>query len=419
VRALVMRKLVVRTREELDLAADTARRARARSSVGRCSSATMSDPPSLGEPSHWASSCESAWWLADNGVFEKKPLLLRKTNRWPQLNGTDFWFLTGWINFMHNFVQIEALSVAAYLTAVLGAREGDHVVDVGANAGFYTVLAAKMARNAYVTAVDMQPRCRDLVECHLALNRVPYSPRVRVMNRYVSDGHGAASSPIRTPLRACNSMASPTAPGGRRPDGRLRQGQNRLNVTNTTAVFPLDLGLHLRRRIREGARVAAVKIDTEGFEPRVLESLRPVWHLMGDVVIELQPCTWAHHRINTEAALATLIELGRANDYVVVTLPHLGARDSGTLYNKAVPSLVDPCLLEPIGQGGSGATYARALAARGLRRAQTMSFAQLAEALRFLIARQDHAFHEALFTRRRSSCADVARASQGRSGAAL
>ena len=48
---------------------------------------------------------------------------------------------------MSNFVQVEPLSVTAFARAMLDAVLNDHVLDIGANMGFYTTLAADVSPN--------------------------------------------------------------------------------------------------------------------------------------------------------------------------------------------------------------------------------------------------------------------------------
>ena len=70
------------------------------------------------------------------------------------------------------------------------------------------------------------------------------------------------------------------------------------------------------------ARIAVAKVDTEGYEPLVLEALRPVWLRIDNVVTEVQPLAWASHSISAEAALTTFRDLVALNGYTIVTLPH-------------------------------------------------------------------------------------------------
>lgn len=50
-----------------------------------------------------------------------------------------------------------------------------------------------------------------------------------------------------------------------------------------------------------------------GYETRVLESLRPAWHLLGDIVLEIQVSAWAGHGVKLEEGLGTMRELILAN----------------------------------------------------------------------------------------------------------
>ena len=54
----------------------------------------------------------------------------------------------------------------------------------------------------------------------------------------------------------------------------------------------------------------------------MLESLRPAWHLLDDVIFEMQVGAWAIHGVELDDGLRTLRQLIAANDYRVVTLPH-------------------------------------------------------------------------------------------------
>ena len=42
-------------------------------------------------------------------------------------------------------------------------------------------------------------------------------------------------------------------------------------------MHAFEIGNHLKHSLGGASRIAATKIDTEGYEPRVLAALRPVW----------------------------------------------------------------------------------------------------------------------------------------------
>ena len=152
-----------------------------------------------------------------------------------------------------------------------------------------------------------------------------------------------------------------------------------------------------------GEGIAAVKIDTEGFEPRVLQSLRPVWHLLtGSVVVELQPHSWERNGIPVEEAFTTLRDFGRATGYVVVTLPHRTGEgnESSTATDRglATGAKVDPCKVRPL--SSMRWTPQIAIAKAGMGSAVTMSFADLEAGLRQLLQKGGGFFHDVLFARK-------------------
>ena len=63
-----------------------------------------------------------------------------------------------------------------------------------------------------------------------------------------------------------------------------------------------------------------------GFETRVLESLRPVWPSIDEVILELQPRAWGHANVSLEGGLATLHELMAFRHFSAITLPHTSPR---------------------------------------------------------------------------------------------
>ena len=246
--------------------------------------------------------------------------------RWPQLRDKHMVVLRRWHQYMRNFDKIESLSVSGYVRAILrhtAARAPGmvatppFVLDVGANMGYYSVVGASLG--ARVIAVEMQPKCWQLTRCHLHLNGLLGNSTV--LNRYVARPASHASA-IQVPRTRCDTMASPTAVRGRWPSGKLRHGSDALNASDYQPVEPLEVGALLLATLPRGAEVAVTKIDTEGFEPHVLEALRPAWHLLNDIVLEVQPGAWAHHNLSFAAAMATFRDLITSKRYRTVTLPH-------------------------------------------------------------------------------------------------
>ena len=78
----------------------------------------------------------------------------------------------------------------------------------------------------------------------------------------------------------------------------------------------------------------------------MLESLRPTWHLLEDIVIEVQVGSWAGHGVQFEEGLSTMRDLIRANRYRVATLPHTGLMmGRGEAYWNIAPGFVETCRL--------------------------------------------------------------------------
>ena len=194
-------------------------------------------------------------------------------------------------------------------------------------------------------------------------------------------------------------MVSPTAAiGGRSPRGKVLAAPTS-NVTKLP-VRPIALGHHLLQHFGGGRRAAVVKIDTEGFETRVLESLRPAWHLLGDIIFELQVDAWRHHGVSLDDGLRTLHDLIRANRYRVVTLPHtaLGV-GRGEAWWPIKPEFVDPCLLPHVDvelELPPNREWSK-----GLGNATVMHWHHLEGLVR---KRRASGFHEFMLTRRWEAC---------------
>lgn len=64
----------------------------------------------------------------------------------------------------------------------------------------------------------------------------------------------------------------------------------------------------------------------------MLESLRPVWDALGDVVLELQPLAWKHaYNTTQQQGLNTLRELMAHRRYRAVTLPRVANSEARNL----------------------------------------------------------------------------------------
>ncbi|MGC1304165.1 MAG: FkbM family methyltransferase [Caulobacteraceae bacterium] len=129
------------------------------------------------------------------------------------------------------------------------------VMDVGAHAGQFTKLFARMARTGKVYAVEPSLYARSILRPALAWNRIR---NVRVLPMGLSDAPGAAV--LYTPLTPRGSLGYGRA--------HLRDGpQGDAHMVQTTALQTLDAMVE-----REGiGRLDFIKVDVEGWEVQVIK----------------------------------------------------------------------------------------------------------------------------------------------------
>lgn len=136
-------------------------------------------------------------------------------------------------------------------------RPGDVVVDVGANVGWYTLLAAKcVGPNGRVLAVEASPSIAARLRENLAMNP-EFAPRVTVVNCAAGDRDGTV------PVYLADEENS----------GKTSlHGADGATAECTVPMKPLAAilaGVELHR-------VRVIKIDVEGAEPQVIAGLMPV-----------------------------------------------------------------------------------------------------------------------------------------------
>ena len=133
------------------------------------------------------------------------------------------------------------------------AQSAEIVLDIGANTGFYTLLACTANPRARVIAFEPVPRVYEKLLEHIRLNH--FEDQCEVYQIAVSNFIGTAQMHI--PLGDLPTSASLNPKGFRGFDGILLE----VPVTTVDAVVgekPVDLA----------------KIDVEGFEPQVLEGMQ-------------------------------------------------------------------------------------------------------------------------------------------------
>ncbi len=128
-------------------------------------------------------------------------------------------------------------------------RDTDFVIDVGANIGLYTMLAASRTRHGKVVAIEPHPMAAVRLRNNVELNRFQ------------------------------NVEAHAAAAGARPGEARLTTDLDTINHIVTGAEDPNAITvpmLTLDGLVAPGAEVALVKLDAEGFESAVLAGAKRI-----------------------------------------------------------------------------------------------------------------------------------------------
>jgi FkbM family methyltransferase len=216
---------------------------------------------------------------------------------------------------------------ARLLQSVL--RPGDLFVDVGANIGIYTILAAEVG--ARVVAVEPASDTADLLERNVRLNRL--EDRVRIERVAVGARSGTARFTRGTDVlnRIVDDPASPAADEGAAAQQfwTLRaQGFESVPVRTLVDLVGDEF-------------VAAVKIDVEGQELHVLEGADDLLrsHRVGYLQIENNAMSMVHYRQSNDAVWSTL----RKYDYALFGF----GRDGGLRAEGPEPTSPDVIAVAP------------------------------------------------------------------------
>lgn len=150
-------------------------------------------------------------------------------------------------------------------------KPGDVFVDVGANIGYYTLLASRLVGSTgKVVAVEAAPVIYGRLQANVQANK---ADNVRLLNVAVSDSVGELD--IYGGTKWNRGATSTLSQDGQVPEARV-------------AAAPLDTLL----TEDELKRVALIKIDVEGAESRVLRRLLGTLHLYSPgmrILVELAP----------------------------------------------------------------------------------------------------------------------------------
>lgn len=176
------------------------------------------------------------------------------------------------------FAGDEVDSILAFL------RPGDHVLDLGANIGVHSLAFAQtVGPTGQVISVEPQHYCFQLLCANVTLNQLP---QVLTLRAAVGDTPGSCAVPRINPTRRHNAGAT-----------RISQEQAAEPGQDIVPLITVDrLGL---------ARCDLIKIDTEGFEDRVLQGARATLQAYHPVVY-----AEVHDREKLQRAVALLKPLG-------------------------------------------------------------------------------------------------------------
>lgn len=162
-------------------------------------------------------------------------------------------------------------------------QPGDHVVEVGANLGYYTVtMADAVGSGGHITALEANPRLSGLIRRSLNLNG--FAPRATVVPRAALDQPGEI-----------DFVVSRRNSGGGYvtlwEDNPYEDGQ----TIKVEAVRIDDLGL---------GRVDLIRIDAEGSEPFILRGAEGVLRANPDIVICME---WSVIQMESRTSVKDLL----------------------------------------------------------------------------------------------------------------
>ncbi len=164
--------------------------------------------------------------------------------------------------------------VTKFLLGII--REGDTVLDVGANVGYYTLLAASQVGKAgKVYSFEPIPDLFDLLYRSVEING--FLDRCRLLPVAVTDTEGVATfQQLKYHYGSSGHYMDPETL-------RMFRDQSRAVEVKTAS---LD-----RIFEKEGGKVDVVKIDVEGSEPKVIRGMKGLLHRNPDIklLLEWQP----------------------------------------------------------------------------------------------------------------------------------
>ncbi len=172
-------------------------------------------------------------------------------------------------------------------------KEGDTFIDVGANVGYYSIVASRpVGSSGRVVAIEASPAISRALSDTLDRNGSP--PNVRIVQAAVSDRRGT----LQLYAGPQQNLGLTTPVKGR-------------GLTPGEEVPAYPLGELLQPD--ELARARLIKIDVEGGEPQVLHGMLGVVSQLArdvEILVELSPMWWDVASLTADAVLEPWVQAG-------------------------------------------------------------------------------------------------------------
>jgi FkbM family methyltransferase len=197
--------------------------------------------------------------------------------------------------------------LAAYIAHRL--RAGDVFIDVGANVGLFSILAARLVGpSGRMVSFEPNPEARSTFALLAAMNRV--SEIVEIVPLAVAD-----ATETNQLLYVADASSLSTLDPARSPVRHVDAFQRSIAVDTTT------LDNWLARHPELAARASIIKIDVEGLEEHVIRGMQRTLRTNPDIEIVVETTTGS----------ATDLRL-RADGYTVVALDEYAPRYGNFVY---------------------------------------------------------------------------------------
>ena len=168
---------------------------------------------------------------------------------------------------------------------------GFTVLDVGANEGYFSILAAKLAGSGHVFAIEPQRRCIDILQRNLEANKIG---NCTVLEAALGSEDGVGELLL---MPAMNTGASSLV--------RKYRWSNKRQPVRTMAASTLFHRLQIER-------ADFIKVDVEGYEPEVVEGLLPLIEAdrVGAILVDFHHSILKKRGIHAEDIHRKLIAAG-------------------------------------------------------------------------------------------------------------